>query len=140
MKFPEEAEAVEKQARLAREAVTAEQDDPLEQLHYFAGVEEALIWVAGKGTSERIRGLVYDAEYSQEIENELDGQHELIDAAKQMFEPDELGHSTNTEYVRGMIELISQTAGLSSDAGIWVARRLGLSDEAYEGLYKVQSS
>jgi hypothetical protein len=135
MRYPNDLEPVERQARLARGQVTEDQDDRLEMASYYAGVEEALIWAASKGTSEGLSRLVHDAEQRKEQEDALDEQQALIDAAKELLtEPTE-----HVEYTRGVIALITEVTGLShQDGGPMpiVTERLGLSPEEHAGLYR----
>lgn len=64
-KFKDEMERIEKEAHL--QAATSKPSGGEIYAHYWAqGVEEALIWAAGKGTSDGIRGLEHAADAAEE--------------------------------------------------------------------------
>lgn len=133
MKYPEEIEAVAKQARLLDESTPNE---------WARGVEEALIWVLGNGTTNALDHLIHDAQWERDMEGAWIAAEDTVDHAFDLLGADidlpPQVEDIHDEYIRAVVEMVVRACGFDHDRGTgFVIRKLNLPPGTEARIYKI---
>lgn len=130
MKYQDEIESVRQQAQRMHEDPSTSLSPPM--LSWAEGVEDALIWAQGNGTSQRMKGLVHDAEARAEVVNSVDKR--ALAQANDLLGEQHDRENVNGEYARACLEMVIYLSGLNQDEGGEIVA--GLLGVDYAELYR----
>lgn len=120
MKYQDEIEAVRRQAEIKWHTTLSAGGEDLAGHEWACGVEDALVWVMGNGTSDRMAQLVHDAEARKDLEDQIPS--DLLEKARARAK-----ENPDPDYRRALVDLLVDVADLGQvdDEGI-VAGLLGV--------------